>query len=159
MSESRRSFRYDEKTIQYWSDAPPIEGDGNGRESIEGLEEAEWYFEVDGTEHHLGPWSGESPDEIETRIRIAYLRGPGVSRPGVERPMYSLKEGTPLDPTTLAPWLRLGEAYRGRPLEETRSQTGEVEIRLFPPDDAEEAASVIVGSPYLVRLPPGGSEG
>ena len=41
----------------------------------------------------------------------------------------------------------------GRPIECTRTETGEVEIKLAPPTDLKGPGPVIVGSPYLVRLP------
>jgi hypothetical protein len=117
-----------------------------------------WYYRVDGEVYELRPveGAGESGHEdLEALIKLLYLRGPGVANPGEKRPRYCLRDTRPLEPAgSLQSWPKPGEPYYGRPVEWTRTGVGEVEIELAPPPGLEDALPVMVGSPYLVRLPP-----
>ena len=156
----RYSFQFDGKTIEYWNESRRVRWGHATMDPPPDLDEenAHWYYGVDGAAYELRPVDGPEESgraELEALIKLFYLRGPGVANPGEDQPRYCLKDATPLEPAgSPQGWPQPGEPYYGRPIEWTRTETGEVEIELAPPPDLEGALPVMVGSPYLVRLPP-----
>ena len=152
----RFSFEYDGKWIKYWNESRGVRWGHTTMEPPRDLDEenARWYYEVDGVVYDVRPVESGHQD-LEVFIKILYLRGPGVSRPGETRPRYTLRDMYPIEPAgSPHSWPKPGEPYYGQPIESTRTEIGEVEIELLPPSDLEGVLPVIVGSPYLVRLPP-----
>ena len=154
----RFSFNYDGKTIEYWSESRGVRwGHTTLEPPVDPRENAYWYYEVDGLAHDVRPVEGPEEsghEELETLIKLLYLRGPGVANPGEAWPRYSLKDTYSKKPGSSHSWPQPGEPYYGQPIERTRTETGEVEVELLPPTDLEGVSPVRVGSPCLVRLPP-----
>ena len=157
MEPERSSLAYDGKTIEYWQESRvAVSGPSATEPPIDPGENVQWYFMVDGVEYEVGGGGGDaSRADVETLVKLFYLRGPGVANPGEARPRYCLRDSRPQEPADSGrSWLEPGKPYYGRPVEWTRTETGEVEIELAPPSDLDGALPVLVGSPYLVRLPP-----